>query len=138
MVISDTKSNYQLSLESIPANIVYVEPFIVGFCNKYCITDEVYGNMLVCLTEAVNNAIIHGNKSDKRKQVHLEIFCGDKKVTCSVRDEGNGFDFNHIPDPTSPENIENTGGRGIFLMKHLADMVIFSNEGSNVEIQFKL
>lgn len=139
MTVSDTKNfEQQLSLKSVPTNIVYVEPFIVSFCNDQQICTEVFGNMLVCVTEAVNNAIIHGNKTDMSKSVTLEIKRENNVVTFLIKDEGKGFDYNNLPDPTAPENIENTGGRGIFLMKHLADLVIFSDDGSNVEIQFKI
>ncbi len=139
MLVSDTKNTDQLlTIDSSPANIVYVEPFIVEFCNNHSICDEVYGNMLVCVTEAVNNAILHGNKTDSSKHVTLEIKSANNLVTVFIKDEGPGFDYNNIPDPTAPENIENMGGRGIYLMKHLADLVVFSNEGSFVEIQFKL
>lgn len=139
MLVSDKKNSAQfLTLKSSPANIVHVEPFIVEFCNSHDICNEVYGNMLVCVTEAVNNAILHGNKTDAQKQVTLEIKSSSNLVTVFIKDEGPGFDFNNVPDPTAPENIENMGGRGIYLMKHLADLVVFSNEGSFVEIQFKL
>jgi len=139
MVLTGTTQDAQhLSIKSVPTNVVYVEPFIVNFCNNHNICTEVYGNMLVCVTEAVNNAIIHGNKTDDKKFVTLEIRQDKNIVICYIHDEGKGFDYNNLPDPTAPENIENAGGRGIFLMKHLADLVIFSNEGSKVEIQFKM
>jgi serine/threonine-protein kinase RsbW len=139
MLVSDIKNTDQLlTINSAPTNIVHVEPFIVEFCNSNHICDEVYGNMLVCVTEAVNNAILHGNKTDINKRVTLEIKSSNNIVTIYIKDEGPGFDFNNLPDPTAPENIENMGGRGIYLMKHLADLVVFSNEGSFVEIQFKL
>jgi len=127
-----------ISLKSQPANIVLLEPFIEEVRNKLEIADEVYGNILVCITEAVNNAILHGNKSDKDKEVTIIIKKESNKLTCLIKDQGCGFDFSNLPDPTAPENIENTGGRGIFLMKHLSDLVVFSNDGSKVEIQFRL
>ncbi len=130
--------NKKLTLESHPCNIILVEPFIDAFRCAYLINDEVYNNMLVCITEAVNNSILHGNRGNEKKLVRLSLKKDKNKVICFVQDEGNGFDFKNLPDPTAPENIENTGGRGIFLMKHLSDLVIFSNDGSNVEIQFKL
>ncbi len=127
-----------ISLKSQPANIVLIEPFIEEVRNKLEIADEVYGNILVCITEAVNNAILHGNKSDSNKEVTISIKKESNKLTCLIKDQGCGFDFSNLPDPTAPENIENTGGRGIFLMKHLSDLVVFSNDGSKVEIQFRL
>ena len=62
----------------------------------------------------------------------------DRYLNFSVTDQGEGFDFNDLPDPTAPENILKIGGRGVFLMRQLADIVVFSNEGSTVEVQFKL
>ena len=94
--------------------------------------------MLVAITEAVNNAIIHGNKTNTEKQVNVCLQRQRNVITCIITDEGEGFDFNQVPDPTAPENLEKEGGRGIFLMKHLSDMVIFSNDGTHVEIQFRL
>lgn len=138
MAATDELIEKELCLSSHPANIAQVESFIEEFRSRHEITDEVYGNMLVAITEAVNNAIIHGNQVDAGKQVSICLQRQRNTITCKVRDEGCGFDFNHVPDPTAPENIEKEGGRGIFLMKHLSDMVIFSNDGSIVEIQFKL
>lgn len=127
-----------LEITSNPDNIIFIESFIEDFRYNHEIGDEVYGNMLVAITEAVNNAIIHGNQSNRNKRVVVNLFRKKNLITCLVQDEGIGFDYNNLPDPTSPENIENTGGRGVFLMKNLADLVIFSNNGSVVEIQFKV
>ncbi len=134
---ADTISQ-EIRLKSIPSNIVLIESFVEEMRYKLDIQDEVYGNLLVCITEAVNNAILHGNKSDAAKDVTVSIRRNNNKLTCLIKDQGCGFDFNHLPDPTAPENIENIGGRGIFLMKHLSDLVVFSNDGTNVEIQFRL
>ena len=128
----------ELLIESCTNGVLEVESFIEDFRQKYQIDDEIFGNILVAVTEAVNNAIIHGNKMDKSKTVRLLIRKRRNIVTCNIKDEGTGFDYNNLPDPTSPENLENIGGRGVFLMKHLADLVVFSSDGSNVEIQFRI
>lgn len=130
--------NKEICLKSQPANIVLIEPFIEEVRKRLNIADDMYGNILVCITEAVNNAILHGNKADADKNVVISIQRENNKLTCLIKDEGCGFDFTNLPDPTAPENIENVGGRGIFLMKHLSDLVVFSNDGSKVEIQFRL
>ncbi|MFN0275130.1 MAG: ATP-binding protein [Chitinophagales bacterium] len=135
---TDNSTLKVLELKSNLNNITVIESFIEDFRCSHAIGDDVYGNMLVAITEAVNNAILHGNKSDESKRVYINLSKQKNLVTCIVKDEGRGFDYNNLPDPTSPENIENTGGRGVFLMKNLADMVIFSNDGSIVEIQFKV
>jgi len=136
--MSEHSVSKQLCLPSRPANITLVEPFIEELRKRLPIADELYGNMLVCLTEAVNNAILHGNGSDPGKQVTIRIHAKNNTLFCCVEDEGCGFDFNGLPDPTDPEHIEEIGGRGVFLMKQLSDLVIFSNDGSSVEIQFRL
>lgn len=138
MNISDHLVEKELLLDSDPDKIVMVEPFIESFRSDNEVSDEIYGNLLVAVTEAVNNAIIHGNKMDYAKKVRLYLCRRKNLITCIIEDQGCGFDFANLPDPTAPENIENAGGRGVFLMKNLADLVIFSNDGSNVEIQFRL
>lgn len=138
MAVSAESLEQELTISSSPSNIIRIEPFVYELRSKWEIDEEIYGNLLVCLTEAVNNAIVHGNKADNRKQVRVCLKRDGHKLICFVRDEGPGFDFNHLPDPTAPENIENLGGRGIFLMKALSDLVVFSNDGSSVEIQFRI
>jgi serine/threonine-protein kinase RsbW len=117
-------------------NIRIVESFIDNVKDRFNINDDIYGNIMVAITESVNNAIRHGNKEDKRKNVTLTAVCADNTVTFTVLDEGEGFDPNSLADPTAPENLDKIGGRGIFLMKHLCDEVKFSNEGRQVELTF--
>ncbi len=138
MQIGEELIEKEILIESCSNAVLEVESFIDEFRQKNHIDDEIFGNILVAVTEAVNNAIIHGNKLDKSKTVRLIIRKRKNIVTCNIKDEGKGFDYNNLPDPTSPENRENIGGRGVFLMKHLADLVVFSNDGSNVEIQFRV
>ena len=114
-----------------------VEGLINSIFEDYDLSPDYYGNMLVALTEAVNNAIAHGNKLDENKMVHFSFNHHGDEFRFTIKDEGNGFDYNHIPDPTSPENIEKPDGRGIFLMEHLANEIIFSDSGSTVELVFK-
>jgi serine/threonine-protein kinase RsbW len=91
----------------------------------------------VAVTEAVNNAIIHGNKCNPDKKVKVYYEVDGDRIMFSVADEGTGFDYYNLPDPTAPENIEKPSGRGVFLMKHLADQVIFADNGKTVEMYFK-
>ena len=125
---------------SHPDSIVKVESFVEGLRDRYSIKDDVFGNILISITEAANNAIIHGNKCEDDKEVIIdaEYNDGSNVLIFRVKDQGDGFDFNNLPDPTSPENLEKISGRGVFLMKQLSDWVIFSDEGSTVELQFRL
>ncbi len=127
-----------LKLTSHPRNISMVEKFVSKVATKYKVNGELYGNILISLTEAVNNAIIHGNKNDESKQVRIQLKKLENRLTFHVSDEGRGFDPQRIPDPTCPENILKCGGRGVFLMQELSDSVTFRNNGSTVIIEFKL
>jgi serine/threonine-protein kinase RsbW len=136
---SDNTSLYTLQLSSKIANITIVEKFIDELSAKYGFIDEVYANILTCLSEAVINAIVHGNREnlDKKVYINLEVI-NDKRLIFTISDEGDGFDFNNLPDPTSPENIENLTGRGVFIIKKLADQCIFNSKGNELELHFKI
>ena len=125
-----------LKILSSPDNIRMVEKFIDEIKEKFGISDEMYGNIMIAITEAVNNAIIHGNKQDERKSVHLKAEGTAGKVKFIIEDEGPGFDYERIKDPTAPENLMEPGGRGIFLMKQLSNEIHFSNQGKSVEMIF--
>lgn len=119
-------------------NIHLAEKLIDEVCTRYKVHESLYGNILIALTEAVNNAIHHGNQLDSGKQVRLGYAMEGDKVTFVVSDEGPGFDHEHLPDPTDPQNIEKPHGRGVFLMRALADAVEFSDNGATVAVTFNL
>jgi serine/threonine-protein kinase RsbW len=128
----------QLRIPSIPENVRVVEQFIEELKEQLHINDDIYGNIMIAVTESVNNAIIHGNQSDRKKIVDLSMQIDDKKISFSIRDEGKGFNYNNLSDPTAPENLLEPGGRGIFIIKHLADEVEFLSQGSQVNLTFYL
>lgn len=123
-------------LMSQPESINSVEKLIDDIRDEYKISEDCYGKMLMGVTEAITNAIYHGNRNDANKMITLTYQYDTDKISFVVSDEGNGFDYYHLPDPTAPENLEKPSGRGIYLMKHLADQLIFANNGSTVEMQF--
>ncbi|MEN7547706.1 ATP-binding protein [Rapidithrix thailandica] len=131
-------TDFQLKIPSLIDNIRIVESFIDQARERFRFDDDIYGNIIVAVTESVNNAIIHGNRSNKEKDVLLKIEADNSNISFTVEDEGDGFDFHNLPDPTSPENINKPGGRGIFLIRHLADEVKFHNEGTTIEMIFYL
>ena len=128
----------KISLASESKSLLVLEEWINKLCDLYQISVEQYGNVLIAITEAVNNAIIHGNKNVANKKTDIEYNIENQTITFTVFDEGNGFDFNHLPDPTSPENLEKPQGRGIFLMNHLADEVNFIDNGNIVQLKFTI
>ena len=127
-----------IQIPSLVENIRIVESFIDNARKKYDLNDDLYGNIMISVIESVNNAIVHGNKANKAKNVDLSLRLDDEQIRFIIQDEGNGFDFSNLPDPTAPKNLERTGGRGIFLMKHLADELNFKNNGQRVELTFYL
>ena len=125
-----------LSIPSDLGSISKVEVLIDDVCAKLQVNEDYYGNVLIAVTEAVNNAIQHGNKMSD--DLNVDLLVGDKEsdFCFSVKDYGEGFDFNQLPDPTAPENIEKENGRGIYLMKSLSEEVEFNNGGTEVDIYF--
>ena len=130
---------YTLKLPSVPESVSVLENFVDDLVSKYHFNEEVYGNIITSLNEAVTNAIYHGNKQNPNKRIILSAeIINNKKLVCVISDEGTGFNFNVLPDPTAPENLENLTGRGVFIMKNLADQCIFNTLGNEVELHFKL
>mgnify|MGYP001284741383 FL=1 len=126
----------ELRFDSKPENIAVVERLIDQLSEQHSIIPEHYGNILIAMTEGVNNAIVHGNKLDPDKSVTVVCAVDDKNLVFRISDEGPGFDFDNLPDPTAPENIEKPHGRGVFLMRHLADECVFEDDGRIVELTF--
>jgi len=125
-----------IEIPSLSENIRIIESFIDNAREKFHLNDDIYGNIMISITESVNNAIIHGNSSNKSKNVKITLILDEGMIKFKVEDEGEGFDYSSLPDPTAPENLEKPGGRGIFLMKNLADEVTFLNDGRVVELSF--
>ncbi len=127
----------RLKIESKIDNLRVVEKEIDEISAEIGIKQDYYGKILVTTMEAVNNAIVHGNKCDESKSVEIHISYKDRILKITVKDEGRGFVPKEIPDPTKPENIENFHGRGVFLMSKLADEIEFNDRGNEVTMSFK-
>ena len=125
----------RLKIESLMANLRIIENAIDEVTNTVGINQDNYGKILVATLEAVNNAITHGNKANPQKIVDVEISFDNNEMIITVTDEGLGFNPASIPDPTMPENIEELSGRGVFLMRKLADSISFNEKGNSVNKQ---
>ncbi len=128
----------EISFASLPENINRIELLLEELKAELGMSEEMEANILVSLSEAVNNAIFHGNNANPAKKVRLKMAKDETSLTFSVLDEGSGFDLNKVIDPTSPENLNKPTGRGIFLMRNLADNVEFLEGGKKVVISFFL
>lgn len=126
----------KLIFKSDIKNINLVEKLIDDISADYNISSDVYGKILLGVVEGVNNAIVHGNQLDKNKDVILEYQIGSDTIDFIIKDQGKGFEYEKVPDPTKPENLEKSHGRGIFLMNHLADEIEFEDNGSKVKLIF--
>lgn len=130
----------KLIIKSKQEEISKVESFVEEILKQNQVSEENYGNIFISVIEGVNNAMNHGNKNDESKDIVLIYYISENKknIVFKIKDEGPGFDYNNLPDPTALENLEKLGGRGVFLMKQLADMVIFENNGATVELSFRI
>jgi len=129
-------------MESITINsdiekLRVVETLVDTLSKKLGIPDEVYGKILISTVEAVNNAILHGNKGDVSKMVTVNFTADGNMFDVTVTDEGEGFKYNSLPDPTDPANIENLHGRGVFIMRSLADAIEYNEAGNEVKMHFR-
>jgi serine/threonine-protein kinase RsbW len=131
-------SCYKLVVPSMPESIDQVAPYLSRIAQDIPMCERTYGYILVALTEAVNNAMIHGNSLCSGKQVRVQSKYENGELMVVVEDEGAGFDPNGIPDPTSPENLCKEGGRGVFLMRQLCSKLRYRSRGRVVEMCFSL
>ncbi|MDF1560261.1 MAG: ATP-binding protein [Bacteroidales bacterium] len=126
-----------ITINSDVENLKVVETVVDTLSKKLGIPDEVYGKILISTVEAVNNAILHGNKGDIKKIVKVDFAADGNFFNVTVTDEGEGFEYGNLPDPTDPKNIENLHGRGVFLMRNLSDEIEFNESGNEVKMQFR-
>lgn len=123
-----------IDLRSNKKAIKLIEPIIFEIKEKLSLADDKFYNILIAVTEAVNNGIIHGNKLNPSKFVHFTVLADHKEIEIVVEDEGDGFDPESISDPRNPENLLKENGRGVFLIRALCDNVSFETEGQGTKI----
>ena len=126
---------------ALPSEVPAISPFVdkLMLLIKKCRCAPGNGTDIeIALREALENAVIHGNHEDPRKHVYVRCRCeADEVVSIIVKDEGQGFDSNALPDPTGPGAIESTHGRGVYMMKAFMDEVRFEQGGAVVHMRKK-
>lgn len=139
---SHTFPGSELSTLQLPSELEslnLLDKFIEDVREKYMLDDDTYARMLTCTNEACINAIVHGNQSDKKLRVYINLERSeDGFLVIQIGDEGQGFDYEHIADPTTEENREKTSGRGIYIIRKLADRCLFNKIGNQIELHFKI
>ena len=99
-------------------------------------SDEQFHNLVVVLTEAVANAINHGNQADASKNVRLHVECRDEGILCVVEDQGEGFNPDEVADPIAPENLLSDGGRGLFIIRALTSYLNVERTSDGTRVEF--
>jgi serine/threonine-protein kinase RsbW len=129
---------YFIEIKSSPNNLVAVEEFVIFFGNELALDQEKISGLLLAVTEATNNAIIHGNNNDIQKSVKISVYVDKSNLTIVIKDEGKGFDPSKVPDPTNPENLLKDSGRGLYLMRVYMDGLRYNQTPNGTETILKL
>ena len=123
---------YFVEIPSVPEQILEVEEAIIDALSQTGFPESDVFAVRLAIDEALANAIKHGNACDPSKKVHIRFCLENSRVTLAVRDEGRGFDYRNIPDPTTDDRLELPCGRGLLLMKSYMDSVSFNEIGNEV------
>lgn len=115
------EEKYYLEIESDPNNLITVEEFINYFAKDLGLDDDKLSALLLAVTEATTNAIIHANRSDRAELVQITAKVVNGQLYVIIKDEGPGFQPEEVPDPTDPENLLKDSGRGLYLMRVYMD-----------------
>lgn len=129
--------NINKILKSERKAIKDIEPLMFEIRRSVKINDQKFYNMLIAVTEAVNNAIVHGNRCDPEKKVSIIVQGFKEYVMITIEDEGNGFDPDSVADPRAPENLMKEHGRGVFLIKQLSEFSEFTPTVKGTKITMK-
>ena len=127
-----------LKVTSEIKNIRKVSARIIESLAQYEMDDETLFDIRLCIEEAVRNAIVHGNRLNKKQHVIIDYWVDDDSLNVAVEDEGFGFDPAKVPDPKKSENMLRESGRGVFLIKRLMDKVEFNEKGNKIRMEKRL
>ena len=107
-----------------------------AFARERGYSDEVIFAVDLAIRESVANAVKHGNKLDENNDVEITFNESGEGFEITVRDHGSGFSVEDIPDPTNPENLLKSDGRGILFMRSFMDEVEWTNpDGGGVMVR---
>lgn len=129
---------YYMILESKRNEIQKFEELLDNINKEFNLPSEKFINFQIACSEAIINAIVHGNKEQENKRVYIEIVFDNQIMMIKIKDEGNGFDINSLPDPTKSENLFKESGRGIFIIKSLVDEFDCSSSNNGTEYILKV
>lgn len=133
-----TSEEICVTIHSRLKELTKIEKISGKIAAKMSLSEDQHDNLSIAVTEAVGNAIVHGNKKDPKKKVYITFQIDKDEIKVSVRDEGEGFNPDELSDPLDPKNILKDSGRGIFILKSLMDDVYFTFSPKGTTIHFVL
>lgn len=128
----------ELVISSELENIEKVRLFLSEIFFEAEIDFRYFNQVLLGICEAVNNSIIHGNNFNREKEVIIRIYFSEGSLVVEVKDEGAGFNLENLEDPTHAENLKKENGRGIYLMRNVADNIQYFDGGRCVSIKYNI
>ncbi len=137
--MNNLKKEIRISIKSNLTELVKMEKLSRKIAKQTHLSEDQRDNLSIAVTEAVGNAIVHGNKKDPNKKVEIIFEIQNDQIQISVIDEGSGFNLEQLADPLDPDNVMKESGRGIFILKTLMDDVdfIFSAKGTTISFTLK-
>ena len=127
-----------LKIKSYKNELPIVESFLFQYFEKLNIAQNSFNKVLLCVSEAIINAIQHGNKNDISKKVTVKILFVIDSFYIEIRDEGIGFNYNCINDPTKTEYIKSESGRGLHIIRSLSDNLEFKENGTCISFKIRI
>lgn len=124
----------QLIIPSSLDHLSDLDRFTEKTIRALALPSQMLDDIAITASEAVNNAIVHGNKLDPSKSVKITFYRGDKFLRLIVQDEGSGFVLESVPDPRNEENLLKTSGRGLLIIRHLMDRVGYRKLKAGLQI----
>lgn len=106
--------------------------------DRCAMSEAAFYNLVLAMTEAVVNAIVHGNKENPEKNVTMEVSSDETGVHCSVSDQGPGFEPEEVADPVAPENLFKEGGRGVFIIRAVSTELAIESTPEGTTMRFTI
>jgi serine/threonine-protein kinase RsbW len=126
------------SIKGSEGFLSFLDGFVDGVAVDLGLDEELTSNIVISVSEALNNAFVHGNKRDEGLSIALAVYHSSDALTFVVRDQGGGYDYELLNDDLSDDLLDVPGGRGLFIMRALADEVSNNEEGNEVYLTFLL
>jgi serine/threonine-protein kinase RsbW len=127
-----------LIIKSDKEELSVVEDFLEGIFRKNNLQRKKFNNVLLCVSEAIMNSIYHGNDNCKDRTIEIKVYCNNNNMVVEVSDEGKGFDYTKIDDPTLNKNLKKESGRGLHIIKSLCTSIEFKDNGSCICLNIDL